>query len=70
MLPDGMVLQGGALRGGEVDAFGDHRIAMAFALAGTRCREPVVIRGAEAVNKSYPAFFEDFRRLGGRVDVF
>ncbi len=56
--------------GGEVDAAGDHRIAMAFAILGTRCLGPVTIRGAEAVNKSYPAFFEDFRRLGGNVDVF
>jgi 3-phosphoshikimate 1-carboxyvinyltransferase len=56
--------------GGEVDAAGDHRIAMAFAILGTRCLAPVTIRGAEAVNKSYPAFFEDFRRLGGSVDVF
>jgi len=56
--------------GGEVDAAGDHRIAMAFAILGTRCLAPVTIRGAESVNKSYPAFFEDFRRLGGSVDVF
>ena len=55
--------------GGDVDAAGDHRIAMAFAVAATRCAGPVTIHGAEAVRKSYPAFFEDFTRLGGRVDV-
>jgi 3-phosphoshikimate 1-carboxyvinyltransferase len=55
--------------GGEVDAAGDHRIAMAFAIAATRCLGPVTIRGAEAARKSYPTFFEDFWRLGGKVDV-
>jgi len=55
--------------GGEADAAGDHRIAMALAVAATRCRGPVILCGAEAVNKSYPAFFDDFRRLGGRADV-
>jgi 3-phosphoshikimate 1-carboxyvinyltransferase len=55
--------------GGEADAAGDHRIAMALAVAATRCRGPVTILGAEAVGKSYPTFFDDFRRLGGRADV-
>jgi 3-phosphoshikimate 1-carboxyvinyltransferase len=56
--------------GGAVDAVGDHRIAMAFSIAATRCAGPVTIHGAEAVRKSYPAFFEDFVRLGGSADVF
>jgi len=69
-LPDGLVVRcTHAPEGGAVDAAGDHRIAMAFAIAGTRCRGPVTIMGAEAVCKSYPAFFEDFIRLGGEVDV-
>ena len=69
--PDGLIVHSEKLpEGGEVDAAGDHRIAMAFAILGTRCLGSVTIRGAEAVNKSYPAFFEDFRRLGGNVDVF
>ena len=69
-LPDGLVVScDRALPGGVVDAAGDHRVAMAFAIAGTRCLGPVTIRGAEAANKSYPAFFEDFQRLGGKADV-
>lgn len=60
---------GGTLRGGEVDGSGDHRIVMAMAVASTICEEPVVIRGWEAVEKSYPTFFEDFRSLGGVADV-
>ena len=65
---DGLVLHGSAaLKGGEVSSYGDHRIAMSAAIAATVCAEPVVIHGAEAVNKSYPGFFDDLRLLGGSV---
>lgn len=57
----------GSLRGGTVDACGDHRIVMLAAAASVLCSEPVIIRGAEAVNKSYPTFFGDFSALGGAV---
>ena len=49
--------------GGEVDSAGDHRIAMSAAVATVRATAPVIIRGAEAVNKSYPGFFEDYKRV-------
>lgn len=66
---DGMVVHGGLpLRGGEADSCGDHRIAMAAAIAALGCSGPVVIRGAECVSKSYPRFFEQFHALGGRYD--
>lgn len=55
------------LRGGTVSAENDHRIAMAAAVASTICREPVTLLGAEAVEKSYPAFWQDFRALGGEA---
>ncbi len=58
----------GSLAGGTVDARGDHRIAMAAA-ASSICENHVIIKGAQAVNKSYPAFFDDFRALGGTADV-
>jgi len=65
---DGLVLHGrAAFSGGEVMSYGDHRIAMSAAIAATVCAEPVVIHGAEAVNKSYPGFFDDLRLLGGSV---
>ncbi len=57
------------LYGGEVDSVGDHRIVMAAALASTFCKSDVIINGAEAVNKSYPSFFEDFKKLGGKYNV-
>ena len=55
------------LEGGVVDAAGDHRIAMMAAVAAARCRSSVTIRGAECVEKSYPAFFDDYQSLGGVV---
>lgn len=67
---DGLIIDGlHPLRGGEVDAFGDHRIAMMAAVASIGCTEEVVIHGAEAVNKSYPGFWRDFASLGGRVQL-
>lgn len=63
---DSLKIAGTALQGGRVTAFNDHRIAMAAAVAATCCGE-TQIDGAEAVEKSYPTFFADFRRLGGRI---
>lgn len=57
------------LPGGEVDSHNDHRIAMMAAVASVRCTGPVLIHGAEAVNKSYPDFFDHFRQLGGQVEL-
>ena len=53
--------------GGTVDAVNDHRIAMAAAIASTVCQEPVTILGAQCVQKSYPAFWDEFKRLGGKI---
>ncbi|MCL2049220.1 MAG: 3-phosphoshikimate 1-carboxyvinyltransferase [Defluviitaleaceae bacterium] len=67
--PDGLIVHGKAtLRGGEVDSFGDHRIAMMAAIASAACTEPVIVNGAQAVNKSYPRFWDDLRILGKRVE--
>ena len=55
------------LTGGTVDACNDHRIAMAAAIASTVCSSPVTILGAECVSKSYPSFWKEFARLGGRI---
>lgn len=67
---DGMIINGtGSLRGGKVCGFGDHRVVMSAAIASCICKDKVEITGAEAVKKSYPSFFEDFKRLGGVFDV-
>ena len=68
-LPDGLCVQGGQLKGGTVDAQNDHRLVMAAAIAAIRCKTPVTILGAEAVNKSYPSFFDDYASLGGKYTV-
>ncbi len=68
-LPDGLIIRGKPmLRGGTVDGCGDHRIVMAAAIAATNCAESVTIIGAEAVNKSYPGFFRDYKGLGGKIN--
>jgi 3-phosphoshikimate 1-carboxyvinyltransferase len=56
------------LHGGTVDSYNDHRIAMSAAIAATVCTAPVTILGAEAVNKSYPSFWAEYRRLGGNYE--
>ena len=67
---DALVIDGvPSLVGGTVDAHNDHRIAMMAAIAATRCENDVYITGAEAVNKSYPLFFEHYRSLGGNVQL-
>lgn len=55
------------LSGGTVDSRNDHRIAMSAAVAAIASRAPVTVTDAGAVSKSYPRFFEDYRRLGGIV---
>lgn len=63
---DCLLVQGTGYVGGTVDATGDHRIAMAAAIAATVCTQDVTILGAESVNKSYPGFWRDYAKLGGR----
>ena len=67
---DGFIIKGRPrLSGGETDSFGDHRIVMAAAVAAQKCENAVVITNADAVAKSYPAFFEDYNSLGGKAYV-
>ena len=64
-----MICGNGRLCGGVADGAGDHRIVMSAAIAATICSGEVVINGAEAVKKSYPTFFEDYKKLGGEIHV-
>ena len=57
------------LTGGIADGFHDHRIVMAAAVAGIKCKTGIVITDAESIGKSYPGFFSDYKLLGGRVNV-
>lgn len=62
--PDGMVVKGGPLSGGEVESHGDHRIAMAFSIAGLRATGPITIHDCANVNTSFPTFVSLAQRLG------
>jgi 3-phosphoshikimate 1-carboxyvinyltransferase len=62
--PDGFVVTGtGSLRGGTIDAHGDHRMAMLGAVAGLASEEGVEVVGMEAAAVSYPRFMDDLAAL-------
>lgn len=64
---DGLVVTGGPVAGGRVVTHGDHRIAMAFALMGTRASGAVTLDDAASIATSYPGFLDALQALGGRV---
>jgi 3-phosphoshikimate 1-carboxyvinyltransferase len=67
--PDGLRVEGrkaGRLRGAEIDPRGDHRIAMAFAVAGLAAEGATVIRDADCAAVSFPAFFRELERVAER----
>jgi 3-phosphoshikimate 1-carboxyvinyltransferase len=65
---DGLSIVGGRPRGGVVDARGDHRIAMAFAVLAARAADSITIEGAGGIPTSFPGFAATLRELGGRVE--
>ncbi|MCD7916902.1 MAG: 3-phosphoshikimate 1-carboxyvinyltransferase [Clostridiales bacterium] len=66
--PDSLTILGRSyLYGGVTDSHNDHRIAMMLGVAATRCLDAVTVCGAECVAKSYPNFWEDYKKLGGDV---
>ena len=66
--PDGFSIHGtGSLRGGSVRAHGDHRLALALAVAGMAASEPVHIEGSEVVDESFPGFVGAMQGLGARL---
>lgn len=67
---DTLTVYGTGLKGGTVDACNDHRIAMAAAIAATVCCHPVTILGAQCVKKSYPQFWAEYGRLGGKYEQY
>jgi 3-phosphoshikimate 1-carboxyvinyltransferase len=63
-IDDALLIQGGSISGASVEAHGDHRIAMALAVASLKADHPVTIAGCESVSKSYPDFFKDLATIG------
>lgn len=66
--PDGAVVHGGRIGGGIVRSFDDHRIAMAFAVAGAAADAPVTILDTDNIDTSFPGFAGCLRRLGAEVE--
>lgn len=67
---DGLVInKTGIVGGGAVSGYNDHRMVMALSVLSAVSSGDIILRGAEAVNKSYPNFFEDFSSLGGNYNV-
>lgn len=68
---DALIIQGvERLKGGRADGCNDHRVVMALAGAGLRSESPVEVTDAYSINKTYPTFFDEYRRLGGEAHVF
>jgi len=67
--PDGIVIQGGRLQGGEIDSHGDHRIAMSFAVAALAASGPVTVRDCKNVDTSFPGFAQLAARAGLSIKV-
>lgn len=67
---DTLTVASGKFRSCTIDAAGDHRIAMAAAIGATIADGPVTILGAECVAKSYPTFWQEYKRLGGSYEQY
>jgi 3-phosphoshikimate 1-carboxyvinyltransferase len=65
--PDGAVVYGGRFRGGTVESYGDHRIAMSLALAGTVADDEVIVKDVATVDTSFPGFAACMTSIG--VDI-
>jgi 3-phosphoshikimate 1-carboxyvinyltransferase len=66
-LPDGLVVHGGPPRGATVQSYGDHRLAMALAVAGLAAQGTTVVEGAEALDVTYPSFVEAMQGVGATM---
>ena len=66
-LPDGLIIEGGTLRGARLDGRGDHRVVMALAVAGLAAEGETVVRTAEAAAVTFPEFVELMRGAGAAI---
>lgn len=65
---DDMIIHGGGVTGGTINSRNDHRIAMAAAISGVGAGGNINIQGYECINKSYPDFFIDYQKTGGKIN--
>ncbi len=69
-LEDGLEIEGTALlNGGKANGYNDHRIVMSAAVCAARCNSKIICTDALSVNKSYPDFYEDYSRAGGKAEL-
>jgi 3-phosphoshikimate 1-carboxyvinyltransferase len=68
--PDGIIINTSQLGAGEVDSHGDHRIAMAFAMAGLCADGKITIKDCENVDTSFPNFIDIAQKVGVNVALF
>lgn len=66
---DGMIINPCGVCSAQLKGYNDHRIVMAFSVAGLFAKGKICIDEAESVNKTYPSFFDDFNKLGGKANV-
>jgi len=67
---DGIIIQGGTITGGSVESHHDHRIAMAFSIAGVVATSPVIIKNCNHVSTSFPGFLEIATSARLFIDIF
>ena len=67
---DGLFMEGkpDGIAGGTADSCGDHRIAMSLAVLAQRAEHGILVTDSASVRKSWPTFWEDFRKIGGRFE--
>jgi len=65
---ENMIVHGGAVTGGTINSRNDHRIAMAAAVVGVGAGGSINIQGYECISKSYPDFFTDYKKTGGKIN--
>lgn len=67
--PDGLIIEGVKnAAGGSVEGYNDHRIVMSMAICAEKSTAPIEISDKESINKSYPSFFEDYKKVKGKVE--
>lgn len=66
---DEIIIEGSNINGAELNGFNDHRIVMAFSVLALTADGKTTISDAQSINKSYPAYFNDYNSLGGRANV-
>lgn len=65
---DGLVVEKSDLHGAETESYADHRMAMSLTIAGLAAKGETVVTGIKTVNKSFPGFFEAFRKIGAKIE--